>query len=97
MPAFEDVDEEFVVSSEPYLYEPEYTDEELIKMDAQRVERESSCSSPCWSCSREPGENIWRLVVPVPKMCTNADIRQMFLLQGVGLGQPICSFYCYNF
>ena len=37
VPAFEDVDEEFVVSSEPYLYEPEYTDEELIDMDAQRA------------------------------------------------------------
>ena len=37
VPAFEDVDEEFVVSSEPYLYEPEYTDEELIEMDAQRA------------------------------------------------------------
>ena len=36
VPAFEDVDEEFVVSSEPYLYEPEYTDEELIEMDAQK-------------------------------------------------------------
>ena len=36
VPAFEDV-EEFVVSSEPYLYEPEYTNKELIKMDAQRA------------------------------------------------------------
>ena len=26
---FEDDDEELVVSNEPYLYEPEYTDEEL--------------------------------------------------------------------
>ena len=34
VPAFEDV-EKFVVSSDPYLYEPEYTDEELIEMDAQ--------------------------------------------------------------
>ena len=35
VPAFLDFDEEFVVSSEPYLYEPEYTDEELMEMDAQ--------------------------------------------------------------
>ncbi|KAK0156600.1 hypothetical protein N1851_000032 [Merluccius polli] len=42
--AFED-DEEFVVSSEPYLYEPEYTDEELIEMDAQRAERERAAAA----------------------------------------------------
>ena len=38
--AFEDDYEEFVVSNEPYMYEPEYTDEELREMDAQRAERE---------------------------------------------------------
>ena len=36
---FED-NEEFVVSNKPYLYESEYTDEELREMDAQRAEKE---------------------------------------------------------
>ena len=33
-------DEELVVSNKLYLYEPEYTDEELREMDAQRADRE---------------------------------------------------------
>jgi len=33
-------DEECVLFNEPYMYEPEYTDEELIEMDAKRSERE---------------------------------------------------------
>jgi len=32
--------EECVLFNEPYMYEPEYTDEELIEMDAKRSERE---------------------------------------------------------
>jgi len=33
-------DEECVLFNEPYMYEPVYTDEELIEMDAKRSERE---------------------------------------------------------
>lgn len=35
-----DDDEQLFFSTNPYLYEPEYTDEELSEMDAQRAERE---------------------------------------------------------
>ena len=41
---FED-DEELLGSNEPYLYEPEYTDEELREMDAER-ERASVETAP---------------------------------------------------
>lgn len=39
---FDDEEEQLHFSNEPYMYEPEYTDEELREMDLQRVERESA-------------------------------------------------------
>lgn len=41
MSDFEEDDEEFSLSGEPYLDEPEYTDEELKEMDAQRAKSAS--------------------------------------------------------
>ncbi|KAK0152708.1 hypothetical protein N1851_005751 [Merluccius polli] len=73
--AFED-DEEFVVSSEPHLYEPEYTDEELIEMDAQRAERERAAAAAPAGAAAENRERTsgdwwcqcrnveWDLVIP---------------------------------
>ena len=49
----DDEDEEFVLPNEPYLYEPEYTDEELREMDAQRAERErESVEATTWCPER---------------------------------------------
>ncbi|MDF4300264.1 hypothetical protein P3449_27330 [Vibrio parahaemolyticus] len=81
MDDFERYFEEFLVADkdpEPYLFEPEHTDEELHVFDAERARREAECTE--WdSVLPSLGRYITRRKIAAESASQGVKLRLLFL------------------